>query len=143
MVFYDKKGGEIIEVYPAGSEPHERFWMVMDILYEADQRRFKKLLAERAEKNQTLDNQIEECDKRVFRKTAKRSTKRYNLTQAARVVGVHRETLYYWIKKGWIKPKRDYRNYPVFTVLDIESMIEWRNRLKFSGVSKKAKTNST
>ena len=102
----------------------------MDILFEADQRRFQKLLAERTEKNQTIDNQIEECDKKIFRKATKRSTKRYNMTQAARVLGVHRETLYYWIKKGWIKPKRDYRNYPIFTVLDIESMIKWENRIK-------------
>ena len=142
MVFYDKKGGEVIEVYPAGSDPHQRFWMVMDILFEADQRRFQRLLAERAEKNETIDSQIEECDKKVFRKVAKRSSKRYNLTQTARVVGVHRETLYYWIKKGWIKPKRDYRNYPVFTVLDIERLIEWKNAIKFLGASKRAKNSN-
>ncbi|MBI5874159.1 MAG: MerR family transcriptional regulator [Candidatus Omnitrophica bacterium] len=52
------------------------------------------------------------------------------MTQAARILGVHRETLYYWIKKGWIKPKRDYRNYPVFTVLDIEELIKWKNTIK-------------
>ena len=26
------------------------------------------------------------------------------------------------MKKNWVKPKRDHRNYPVFTVLDIESI---------------------
>lgn len=130
MVFYDKKGGEVIAVYPAGSEPHQRYWMVMDILYEAARKRVDRILKEREEKNQTIDNQIEEWDKKVFRKAAKRSAKRYNMTQTARVLGVHRETLYYWIKKGWIKPKRDYRNYPIFTVLDIESMVKWKNRIK-------------
>jgi DNA-binding transcriptional MerR regulator len=53
------------------------------------------------------------------------------MTQAAGILGVHRQTLYYWIKKGWLKPKRDYRNYPVFTVLDIEDLIKWRDTLKF------------
>ena len=125
MVLYDKKGGKVIDVYPAGSEPHQG------------------LLAERTEKNQAIDSQIEEFDKKVFRKAATRSAKRYNLTQRARVVGVHRETLYYWIKKGWIKPKRDYRNYPVFTVLDIESMVEWKNTIKSSATSKGTKINST
>ena len=52
------------------------------------------------------------------------------MTQTARILGVHRETLYYWIKKGWLKPKRDYRNYPVFTVLDIEELIKWKNTIK-------------
>ncbi|MCK4252769.1 MAG: MerR family transcriptional regulator [Candidatus Omnitrophica bacterium] len=59
-----------------------------------------------------------------------RSTKRYNLTQTARILGTHRGTLHYWIKKGWIKPRRDYRNYPVFTVLDIENLIRWKNTIK-------------
>ena len=56
--------------------------------------------------------------------------KRYNITQAAKELGVARQTLYYWIKKGWIRPKRDYRNYPVFTKEDIKSIKEWRERLK-------------
>jgi len=56
--------------------------------------------------------------------------KRYNLSQAAKELSVTRQTLYYWIKKKWIKPKRDYRNYPVFTIEDIETIKRWRNRLK-------------
>jgi len=56
--------------------------------------------------------------------------KRYNMRQAAKELGVTRQTLYYWIKKGWVKPKRDYRNYPVFTKGDIKSIKEWRERLK-------------
>lgn len=50
--------------------------------------------------------------------------------QTAQVLEVHRQTLYYWIRKGWVKPKRDYRRYPVFTVLDIEKLIEWKNMLR-------------
>ena len=56
--------------------------------------------------------------------------KRYNITQAAKELGVARQTLYYWIKKGWIRPKRDYRNYPVFTEIDIKKTEKWRNTLK-------------
>lgn len=115
----------------------------MEILYEADKRRLAQLLDAREQQKQVIESQIEECDKKVFHKAAKRSAKRYNLTQTAKVIGVHRETLYYWIKKGWIKPKRDCRKYPVFTVLDIESMIKWKNTMKFSVTSKEAKINST
>ena len=56
--------------------------------------------------------------------------KRYSITQAAKELGVARQTLYYWMKKGWIRPKRDYRNYPVFTEKDIEKINEWRYKLK-------------
>ncbi|MEW6075355.1 MAG: helix-turn-helix domain-containing protein [Candidatus Omnitrophota bacterium] len=52
----------------------------------------------------------------------KRSDKTYNIIQTAALLGVHRQTLYYWIKKGWVKPRRDYKNYPIFTVLDIKTL---------------------
>ena len=102
----------------------------MEILFEADKRALEKLIEAREHKEQVIDSQIEECDKGVFHKCTKWSAKRYNMTQTARILGVHRETLYYWIKKGWLKPKRDYRNYPVFTVLDIEELIRWKNTIK-------------
>ena len=35
--------------------------------------------------------------------------KRYNLSKAAKELGLTRQGLYYWIKKGWVKPKRDFR----------------------------------
>ena len=69
--------------------------------------------------------------------------KTYSMTETAKLLGVHRQTMINWIRKGWVRPKRDYRRYPVFTVLDIESMIEWKNTIKFSAVSKKEKINST
>lgn len=55
--------------------------------------------------------------------------KRYSMSQAAKELGVARQTLYYWIKKEWIKPKRDYRNYPVFTENEIKNIKNWRERL--------------
>ncbi len=56
--------------------------------------------------------------------------KRYNISQAAKEIGIARQTLYYWIKKGWVKPKRDYRNYPVFTEKDIKKIKKWREDLR-------------
>ena len=56
--------------------------------------------------------------------------KRYNLTQAAKELGITRQGLYYWIKKGWVKSKRDYRDYPVFTKEDVKKIKEWRSRLR-------------
>ncbi|MFH1779274.1 MAG: MerR family transcriptional regulator [Candidatus Omnitrophota bacterium] len=52
--------------------------------------------------------------------------KRYNITHAAKELGVARQTLYNWIEKGWIKPKKDYRNYPVFTIDDIKKIKKWQ-----------------
>jgi DNA-binding transcriptional MerR regulator len=50
----------------------------------------------------------------------------YNITELALKLGVPRQTIYYWIEKGWVKPKRDYRNYPVFTESDLEEIIKWK-----------------
>ena len=129
MVFRNDKN-EIVKVYPYGSEEQQRFERVLEILLEADRRCLENLIERKTQKEWEIDSQIEKADKKIFRKHSKRSTKRYNLTQTAKILGIHRETLYYWTKKGWIKPKRDYRNYPVFTVLDIENLIKWRNTIK-------------
>ncbi|MFH0763985.1 MAG: MerR family transcriptional regulator [Candidatus Omnitrophota bacterium] len=56
--------------------------------------------------------------------------KKYNISQLAKELGIARQTLYYWIKKEWIKPKRDYRNYPVFTDKDVLNIKKWQNALK-------------
>jgi len=54
----------------------------------------------------------------------------HNVFRAAELLGVHERTVRYWIKKGWVKPKRDYRNYPVFTDSDIRKIKRWRNTLR-------------
>ncbi len=56
--------------------------------------------------------------------------KRYNITHAANQLGITRQTLYNWIEKGWVKPKRDYRDYPVLTDKDIKDINKWRETLK-------------
>lgn len=102
----------------------------MEILLKADLLRLEEIISKKLKEERRIDSQIESNDKKILRRQNKRSCKKYNMTQAARILGVHRQTLYYWIRKGWLSPKRDYRNYPVCTVLDIENLIQWRNSVK-------------
>ena len=55
--------------------------------------------------------------------------KRYNLSEAAEELGLTRQGLYYWIEKGWVAPKRDYKGHPVFTSEDVERIKKWQNKL--------------
>ncbi len=102
----------------------------VEIISRADKRCLEELLDKRAERRAELEGQIEKCDRKIIQRKASRSNRYYSMTQTAHLLKVHRQTLYYWIKKGWLKPKRDYRNYPVCTVLDIENLIKWRNSVK-------------
>ena len=56
--------------------------------------------------------------------------KKYTMTDAAKMLGVHRQTMIHWVRRGRIKPKRDYKNWPVFTDYDIKKIKEWRDTLK-------------
>ena len=56
--------------------------------------------------------------------------KSYNIFQTAEFLGVHERTVRYWMRKEWITPRRDYRNYPVFTDEDIKKIEKWRRTLK-------------
>jgi len=56
--------------------------------------------------------------------------KRYNLSEAAKELGLTRQGLYYWIKKGWVKPKRDYKGHPVFTGNDLIKTKKWKEKLE-------------
>ena len=61
----------------------------------------------------------------------KKDRKLYNVTESAKALGIHRQTLNYWRRKGWLKGwlkvKKDYRNLPVFTREDLDKIREWRN----------------
>jgi excisionase family DNA binding protein len=109
-----------------------RYEQVLEILTEASIRKLEQLLNKKKERAERVEQILDEPDKRVIRKAEKRKLKRYNLSQAAKILNVPRQTLYYWIKKGWIKTWRDHRRYPVFTVFDIEKIIKWRNTIKLS-----------
>ena len=134
MVIRDGEGKKVI--YHYDSEEQRRYEAVLEILFEADRKRLERLLDKKREKEQRIDDQIEENHKKRFLKISKKENKKYNLTQTSRILKVHRQTLYYWIKKKWIKPKRDFKGYPVFTVLDIERLIEWKNTLKTDNFKK-------
>lgn len=56
--------------------------------------------------------------------------KLYNITELAEKLGLTRQTIYQWIEKGWVKPRRDYRDYPVFTEEDLKSIIQWKNKVR-------------
>jgi len=56
--------------------------------------------------------------------------KTYNKIELAKKLNVHYQTINYWIKKNWIKPMRDYRNYPVFSEEDVQKIIQWKHSLK-------------
>lgn len=129
MVFRNKKG-EITKLYPYGSEEQQRFEKVLEILLEADKIRLEQLVNKKKEEKEQVNQILDGSDKKIIRKVKKKRAKRYNLTQTAKILGATRQGLYYWIKQGWVKPRRDYRNYPVFTVFDIEEIIKWRNALK-------------
>ncbi len=116
------------------NEEKVRYEEFLWILLQADKRRLEELADNRIERRAALDSQIEEGDRKAIKNSIARSNKNYNLTQAAHLLKVHRQTIYYWMKKNWVKPRRDYRDYPVFTVLDIENIIKWRNSLKYASV---------
>ena len=128
-LIFTKNNGEVV-VFPYGSEAQQSWEQGIKLLTELFfiQRRIK--FEKKQKKEENFRAQILERDQKIFKKKYERSDKFYNITQTAHILGVHRQAIYYWIKKGWVKPKRDYRNYPVFTVLDIENLIKWRNAIK-------------
>lgn len=107
-----------------------RFHRVLEILVEARKKRLEKLISKKQEREEQVSQILDELDKRIIHKAEKRNLKRYNLSQVANILDVPRQSLYCWIKRGWVKPRRDYRRYPVFTVFDIEKIIKWRNAIK-------------
>lgn len=56
--------------------------------------------------------------------------KKYTMTETAKILGVHRQTMVSWVKKGWVTPKRDYKNWPVFTDTCIKKIKKWREELR-------------
>ncbi|NLE91456.1 MAG: MerR family transcriptional regulator [Elusimicrobia bacterium] len=116
-------------------EEQLRLQEFVNILHQADKRYLGELLGKKADRSSELDDQIEKTDRKIIQRKIIRSSKNYNLTQVAHLLKVHRQTLYYWIKRGWLNPKRDSRNYPVCTVLDIENLIKWRNLVKKESLS--------
>lgn len=56
----------------------------------------------------------------------------YNISNAAKELGIVRQTIYNWIEKGWVTPKRDYKGHPVFTEHDLKKIKDWKTKLNDS-----------
>lgn len=129
MILYNDQD-EVVKIYPYDSEEQQRFEKVLEILFEADKSYLEKLLKKKREEREQISQILDDSDKKVLCKVEKERIKRYNLTQTAKILGTTRQNLYHWINKGWIKPRRDYKNYLVFTVFNIKESIKWWNPIK-------------
>ncbi len=128
LIFRNDKG-EVIKIFPYGSKEQQSWEEGIKILADLFFMWRKEKLEVQLQQKEIAEHR-ERISQKISSKRIKRSTETYNLTQVAQALGVHRQTLYYWIKKGWIKPRRDYRDYPVFTVLDIQGLKRWLNSFK-------------
>ena len=117
----------MLAVYPPGSEGHSNFYRALEILVRVAKRHLDDVDNKKGKREEQSHRILDEPDKKIIRRAEKRKLKRYNLSQAAMILKIPRQSLYYWIKKGWVRPRRDYRNYPIFTVFDIERIMKWRH----------------
>ncbi len=123
------KDGKVVKVYPEGSEEQLRWQLVLEYLIAADRKYLHELLQKKEQRRKEVERILAAPDRPIVQRRQRRRLPRYNLTQAAKILQVTRQGLYYWMKKGWVKARRDYRGYPVFTVFDIEQIMKWRNGL--------------
>ena len=123
------KDGRVVKVYPYGNDEQLRWELVLEYLVAADRRYLERLLQKKAEQRQEVEQILAVSDRAIVHRRQRRRLQRYNLTQAAKILQVTRQGLYYWKKQGWVKARRDHRGYPVFTVFDIEQVMKWRDGL--------------
>ena len=119
----------MLKVYPPGSEGHTNFYSALEILVRVAKRHLDNIDNKKKEREEQSQQILEKPDRKIIQRAEKRNLQWYNLSQTAIILKTSRQTLYYWIKKGWIAPKRDPRNYPVFTVFDIADIMKWRHTL--------------
>lgn len=118
-----------VKVYPYGSEEQLRWELALEYIFELDQLRLERLLRQQAQQRNEVEQILAVPDRKIVHRRQRRRLHRYNLTQAARILQVTRQGLYYWMKKGWVTARRDHQGYPVFTVFDIERIMKWRDGL--------------
>ncbi len=54
----------------------------------------------------------------------------YNASEAGKLLGVGRATLYRWIKKGWVNDvSHDYKGDRIFTAADVKRIRAWKNMI--------------
>ncbi len=126
-------GNEFIEVgftrllQFQNSDERRRFQKVLQLLGEIDQERLAKLIEAEQRDEEAIGRILDVSDRKVVETQRARELKHYNLTEVSKILGVTRQGLYYWIRKGWVKVKRDGRSYPAFTVFDNKRIMSWRN----------------
>ena len=52
---------------------------------------------------------------------------------AEKIARLHKlQVLYFFSSsgKGWVKPKRDYRDFPIFLEADLKKLKKWKDTLK-------------
>ena len=123
------KDGKVVKVYPEGSEEQLRWQLVLEYLIAADRKYLHELLQKKEQQRQEVKQILAGVDRAIVQRRQRRRLQRYNLTQTAKILQVTRQGLYYWMKKGWVKARRDHRGYQVFTVFDIEQIMKWRDGL--------------
>ncbi len=60
------------------------------------------------------------------------------VSDLAKELGVHRQTVQFWIRKKWVPVHRDYRGWPVFTEEDVKKIRQWRGQISTAPVTQKA-----
>jgi hypothetical protein len=108
---------------------------------EGDKSLFEIVLDLKKKERKRILQILDEPGRRRIQAQEEKSLKSYNLSLTAEILEVPRQTVYYWIKKGWVNPKRNSRGYPVFTVFDIEKILKWRDQLNFDRSIVKFKKN--
>lgn len=58
--------------------------------------------------------------------------------ELAEMLGVHRQTVQFWLRKKWIPIRRDYRGWPVFTEEDVKTIKAWRGKVVTAPLAQKA-----
>ena len=119
-----------VKVYPYGSQEQIRWELALEYIFELDRLRLERLLQKKADQRQEVEQILAVPGRTIVHRRQRRRLQRYHLTQAAKILQVTRQGLYYWMKQGWVKAKRDQRGYPIFTVFDIEQIMKWRDGLK-------------
>jgi len=117
-------------IFPYGSEAQQSWEQGIKILADLFVLYRQNKLEHRLQKEEKNKRHFAGYNGSKLHKQSKHIETVFNVTQTASILDVHRQTIYYWIKKRWINPKRDYKGYPVFTVLDIENIIKWRKTIK-------------
>jgi len=79
LVFRNEKG-EVIKVFPYGSEEQQRFEQGINLLFQLYLIDRERQLNTKLEKEKKIESQIDETEKKIFRKCIKRSDRIYNMT---------------------------------------------------------------